>query len=1834
MSDRFKVVIDPGHGGTTEVGGSSPNNATGPAPRSLKEKDLTLRVASLVEQRLRSDCDVFLTRSGDTNLSLADRAAVARTCHADVFLSIHFNAFSDTSVNGTEVWVANGASTRSRSFAQETLNRLVLATGVANRGVRERNLGVLLTSRHDPHTAACLAEISFLTNPREAARLEDATYLGQIADVLAAAVRAQAPVAVSHAAAGAGGGFGRGYSTGLADPDYDEPAHVNDQRYSAAMSDDDLERLYALPLDVTIRTVTNADARIRSGPPGFAMQGQSKIPRGTRVQVEETQGAYSRVKGVDGTAYGWTASSNLREFLKDDPALATAALVPSTLITIEPAWPELKKAVARTYNRLGGLMQTLATRTRIDLAGVLATWYVESGGRSHTVNHAIIRFENHLLFNSWGKSHTADFDLHFQFGTRPPATGSGCQHAWQCHKFRVGTTGDFESTHQNQDSEYRALACANALAGEDTGLQCISIGGSQILISNYANIGCASPRDMYDSFQASERAHVLGFFDYCNQSNGTLLTALRESRWADFASGYNGSGRATQYGTDIQNAAAAATAVLGTRPAGAQSLDFSLGDQSVDIRYPVHLIPQPDKRSCWAASMAMLVSYYRQASLTPESLAAEVSRSLRTSYDWSMLRAVRQHFLFKEVALPSNLSFVPPPSDWFHWLEQFGPLWITVQGNPSHAVVVAGIHGDLTPGGTYIRVLNPWDDRVRFDRDEVDFHPVNQGHEETYTFANFSSMFGNMDLANYGDWRVLYLGRRPEHSLGQAEELDVVNLSPEEIADAEPARAHATAADATTLSRPALGESDARWADDNKSIDYRHLGAGGVSGAFAFTPALLNRLCELNRFDVTKGQDEVLFGLRGCEVVGPVPAGFVATVQLSETMPDHKNARCILGVWKRSTAQFRVFTASTVPNWALMERFRQGGDRANLLPTGCYLYKVGSHRPGTRAEVPGAFLEAAEVVILRTLDDLEYTISDTWDSGDVGDNIHPARLDQGARSPFFSSAGCQTVPGNVRNGSHTGTWAQLRAAAGLSASSPASENGRRFVYALFTGRDARLLSQGTPANSLIRLRFGSTGVDVTAIQLQLRTLGRLTGGANGVFDVPTKLAYIAWQRARSAATADGVVTPSDAASLGADIVTGRSVAVTHSLEDAEVYELGAHRAPTDDEVVTQLDLQEGTHYGTYAGYKAALVNGTVFGFGVSQITPSFLRKLQAAEAAARTAIGGSSPSFGIVSCNGYRASEGMHNWGLAVDINYYGLPYIMHSNGEAALDRELGPVYERIARLMLRRASVIPRDITQGARSASRTSTLYDRLFEESNAMIQYFQLMQDTTRLGNAIHGMPADTDWQPISGAMSAPTSDAMQNQMMADYVTLAGRNGPTITGKNYPAVHNVQRSNHSRADRPFESGDPHKRGPELGFMSIRKEVVMALSNQGLRWGAIDFGGESGDVMHFDDRLGEGAKIARAKSAATAAIATSSGLQTAALTCADVPVDEHAALVFSAEAPLAARSDCDARAVWTYVPDPPPSPPSVLVYFHGNNASVVVDAQHPEGRLPSWNRVRDPELYRLRQNGPFTPGVKYDIAGAALGSRQRPMVLIPEIGNPRNQGSQAQWANTDAGVFKTDPAALSRMIDDVWGHLARLHKPSGAQYVPGGSVCPALRRAFLAGHSGGGVALGPSAMSSVGKGVPTDLWLMDCTYNFGVEQNYVDFCRHWKAQGKLGNDSQSSRMVMIAWTASQATTTIADGLIQQLRAGWRDSTGQQRPGFNAVKFTRGMFCPWAGNCPTSGITPPAGTEIVEVMADASWPQIDSLLRQFPVVYIHTAVTHDEIPLRYFPHLLSTAAG
>ncbi len=112
----FRVVIDPGHGGSDH--GTIYHGAKG----AVSEKEVTLKLAQQTAKQLRAQgYSVILTRESDRDISLPARTALANKLGADVFLSIHMN--SDTrgggSASGIETYILNNATdATSRRLAQ------------------------------------------------------------------------------------------------------------------------------------------------------------------------------------------------------------------------------------------------------------------------------------------------------------------------------------------------------------------------------------------------------------------------------------------------------------------------------------------------------------------------------------------------------------------------------------------------------------------------------------------------------------------------------------------------------------------------------------------------------------------------------------------------------------------------------------------------------------------------------------------------------------------------------------------------------------------------------------------------------------------------------------------------------------------------------------------------------------------------------------------------------------------------------------------------------------------------------------------------------------------------------------------------------------------------------------------------------------------------------------------------------------------------------------------------------------------------------------------------------------------------------------------------------------------------------------------------------------------------------------------------------------------------------------------------------------------------------------------------------------------------------------
>jgi N-acetylmuramoyl-L-alanine amidase len=187
------IVIDPGHGGSSDVSGSAANHAI--SVSGVKEKKLTLDFSlilrdELVKQATRRNetVKVVLTRETDVNLTGRARAQLAFTTKAKLFLCIHFNGDNHPTTRGSETFFrakenGNINLREDMEYAQAVQDALfgslkALDSGAKDRGIKPDNqgnpslpgFGVLNDKtlgndrRPDPCRAAYI-EAEFITNP-------------------------------------------------------------------------------------------------------------------------------------------------------------------------------------------------------------------------------------------------------------------------------------------------------------------------------------------------------------------------------------------------------------------------------------------------------------------------------------------------------------------------------------------------------------------------------------------------------------------------------------------------------------------------------------------------------------------------------------------------------------------------------------------------------------------------------------------------------------------------------------------------------------------------------------------------------------------------------------------------------------------------------------------------------------------------------------------------------------------------------------------------------------------------------------------------------------------------------------------------------------------------------------------------------------------------------------------------------------------------------------------------------------------------------------------------------------------------------------------------------------------------------------------------------------------------------------------------------------------------------------------------------------------------------------------------------------------------------------
>lgn len=160
------IIVDPGHGGTD-------SGAVG--INGLKEKDLTLKIAQEIvyynRTLLNHHYDIYLTRYGDTLISLGHRTKLAKILKPKIFVSLHYNHANNPKAAGLEVYVFNGPIPKqSLTKAKVMDGYLQEQLGYRSRGVKRANFQVLRDNREV--CPALLLELGFLSNTDEAVHLE------------------------------------------------------------------------------------------------------------------------------------------------------------------------------------------------------------------------------------------------------------------------------------------------------------------------------------------------------------------------------------------------------------------------------------------------------------------------------------------------------------------------------------------------------------------------------------------------------------------------------------------------------------------------------------------------------------------------------------------------------------------------------------------------------------------------------------------------------------------------------------------------------------------------------------------------------------------------------------------------------------------------------------------------------------------------------------------------------------------------------------------------------------------------------------------------------------------------------------------------------------------------------------------------------------------------------------------------------------------------------------------------------------------------------------------------------------------------------------------------------------------------------------------------------------------------------------------------------------------------------------------------------------------------------------------------------------------------------
>lgn len=218
----YIIALDPGHGGEDP-------GAVGPS--GTREKDIVLSVGKILRDQVNAQPNMraFMTRDADFFVPLAERVNKARSVKADLFISIHADAFTNSSAKGASVFALSerGASSSAARWLANTQNESDLIGGVDVHARDRQTAGILLSMSTSaqirdsmklgkmvidelkafaqmhknaveqagfavlkaPDIPSILVETAFISNPEEEKKLRTPAYQKQLAQAILNAIK-------------------------------------------------------------------------------------------------------------------------------------------------------------------------------------------------------------------------------------------------------------------------------------------------------------------------------------------------------------------------------------------------------------------------------------------------------------------------------------------------------------------------------------------------------------------------------------------------------------------------------------------------------------------------------------------------------------------------------------------------------------------------------------------------------------------------------------------------------------------------------------------------------------------------------------------------------------------------------------------------------------------------------------------------------------------------------------------------------------------------------------------------------------------------------------------------------------------------------------------------------------------------------------------------------------------------------------------------------------------------------------------------------------------------------------------------------------------------------------------------------------------------------------------------------------------------------------------------------------------------------------------------------------------------------------------------------------